>query len=357
MLPTITDTPYVRPTLPPTWTPTFTFTPTNTPTNTSTFTPTYTSTPTFTVTPSPTFTPTPTLTPRPTRTPSLTPTYQMPAVGPVPGAAARPPAALSPAEARLWAVPILPSISGRMSRIFTAGQAQGRQANAFTKVGDCHTATDLFMVPLGVGEYDLGGYGALQRTIDFFSASLREGVANSFVNTSIAASSAFNAAAVLDSTWSPPDRCMAGEVPLDCEYRLTRPSVAIILLGSVDMQIYDVNQFRTSLSQVVGATLNQGIIPVLMTFPSSPAYLWETSLAFNLVIVDIAQREQIPLINFWRASRTLPDLGLRADHFHLSHREGRWLNFGGEEQVWGVTLQNLLVLQTLDRIRSNVLAR
>ncbi len=276
---------------------------------------------------------------------------------PVPGAVIVAPSRMSELEARLWSIPILPNISGRMRSIFATGQVQGQRANVFVKVGDCHTANDLYLLPFGTGEYTLGQYSQLQAAITFFSVSPRDGVSSSFVNTSIAASSAFNAAAVLDSTWSPPDRCQPGEVPLDCEYRLMRPSVALILLGSVDAQIYDVQLFRNFLEQVVSSTLQHGIIPVLMTFPSHPAYLWEQSLAFNVVIADIAQREQLPLVNLWRASRALPEYGLAPDYFHLSRSGNRWLSFTGEERLWGVTLQNLLALQTLELLRSNLLAR
>ena len=367
-LPTLTPTPSPRPTLPPTWTPTFTWTPSLTPT----LTPTPTTTPTYTDTPTDTPTPTATETPTPTSTATFT-VSPIPAVRPNPGPAnpaappaapaasldyfnAAPPPGVSGAEARLWSVPVIPVLSARLRQIFASGQQNGMRANVFSKVGDCHTTSDAFLLPLGVGEYDLGPYGYLQNAINFFSASPRDGVANSFVNESMAASSAFNAGAVLDPVWANPMHCQQGEAPLLCEYRLVRPAVAVILLGAVDMQVYDVGAFRSYLQQVVQATVERGIIPVLTTYPSAPEFMWPESLEFNAVILDVAAQQQLPVINFWRASRVLPSYGLEGDFFHLSHPESRWISFNGDERRWGMTLRNLLTLYTLDLLRRQVLA-
>jgi len=373
-LPTLTPTPRqvaveARHTLPPTWTPTFTYTPSNTPTFTATPTRTPTPTPTASDTPTvtPTFTPSPSNTPRPTLPPPPVVQPGQPSANPQPsgGGAAGAMAAFSappmvhdpndPRVARLYAVPIIPTTSGRARQIVAVGRGMGNRANVFSKVGDCHTTAHAFFLPFGVGEFDLGPYGYLRDTINFFSVSPRESVTNSFVNDSFAASSAFNMAAVLDPTWSNPSYCQPGEAPLLCEYRVVHPAVAIIMLGSVDMQVYGAEQFRASTRQVVQETINRGIIPVLTTYPSSPNYLWEQSLDFNMILVDIAQAEQIPLINFWLASRALPGYGLEGDGFHISQPPTRFINFNGEQNQYGQTLRNLLTLQTLEVLRRDAL--
>ncbi len=328
---------------------------------TSTGTPSPLPTATDTDIPSPTFTPTATWTPTrppvptPTPVPSPTPRPVIPPRQPL-GFEAQPPPGVSGVEAQLWAEPIIPAPGPRVWAIFEAGRAMGNRAGVFSKVGDCHTAAHAFLLPLGVGEYDLGPYDFLQADITFFSSvSPRQGVPNAFENQSMAASSAFNAAAVLDSIWADPTHCQPGESPLVCEYRLVRPAIAIITLGSVDVQIYSAEQFRASLNEVVQTTIGRGIIPVLVNFPTHPDYFWEQSLAFNAVILDIARQERIPLVNLWRASRQLPNYGLEGDNFHFAHPEDRFISFNGHERQYAVTLHNLLTLLMLDTLRVNVL--
>ncbi len=261
--------------------------------------------------------------------------------------------------ARMSATPVLPGgVSARVRAIFALGQQLGRRPNTFSKLGDCMTTFHAFLVPFGVGEYDLGPYADLQAVIDFYSVSPRPevGVANSFVNDSMASWGGFSAASVLDPQWANPAHCRAGESPLDCEYRLVQPAVAIIMFGAIDMQYLRADQFGPALRSVVRATIERGVIPLLSTFPSSPDYLWQNSLELNAAIVQIAEEEQIPLINFWLATRSLPAYGLADDHYHLSFSGDRFISFNGDQDRWGYTLRNLLTLQALDLLRREVLA-
>ncbi len=351
-LPTTTDTPMPTRSMPATWTPTFTWTPSITPSASYTFTP----SPTLTITPSDT--PTATRTPIPTNTPIPTATVIpiIPPRQPI-GFVATAPPGVSGIEARLWALPIIPETPRRARRIFAAGEALGNRPQVFSKVGDCHTAAHAYLLPLGVGEYELGPYSFLQTDIGFFSSvSPRQGVPNSFENQSMAAASAFNTAAVQDYIWADPAHCEQGESPLECEYRLLMPSIAVITLGSVDVQLYGPEDFRIWLEQLVQTTIARGIVPVLTTIPTHLDYFYDQSMAFNGVILDIAQQEQLPLINFWRATRELPNYGLEEDNFHLSHPEDRFISFNGDEHIYGVTLHNLVTMLMLDHLRLNVLS-
>ena len=259
--------------------------------------------------------------------------------------------------ARLEALPEMPTISGRTRELFRTGLSYGLRRNVFSKVGDCHTEHLAFLVPIGAHEYDLGPYGSLQNTIDFFSVSPRDGVTDPFVDDSMAASSAFSAAAVHDQTWADPAICRAGESPLGCEYRVNRPSVALIMFGSVDMQIYNAPEFGYYLQQVVDETTRRGIVPVLFTYPIHPNYNWEKGLQFNAIIMDIAAREQIPIVNFWKTLQPLPNHGLQDDNFHLSYSGNRFMNFNGDQGNWGMVMYNLVALQALQVLQQNLLQR
>jgi hypothetical protein len=161
---------------------------------------------------------------------------------------------------------------------------------------------------------------------------------------------------VMDPLWSNPALCQPGESPLSCEYRLLKPSVAIIMLGSVDMEFYTPEKFREYAAWVTQSSIDLGIIPVLNTFASNPNYYWQESLELNNILVDIAEEKGVPIINFWQAARSLPNNGLQSDNFHLTFREDLLISFSGDQNQWALTLRNLLTLQVLDDLRRNVLS-
>src|SRR5262249_52188534 len=142
----------------------------------------------------------------------------------------------------LTTYPIVPDLTPTALTIYNAGQADGHNAQVFSKVGDCMTAPPYFLVPFGTGNYDLGKDGDLQSVIDYFSAvpARSEGLTqNSFDNPGLAALSGFSAASVLDSTWADPQWCQSNESPLSCEYRLSQPAFALIMFGTNDVYALD----------------------------------------------------------------------------------------------------------------------
>jgi hypothetical protein len=236
------------------------------------------------------------------------------------------------------------AVSARVAQIYQQGLAMGNNPHMFAKVGDSITSNQSFMIGYGSSQYNLGGFTSLQESINYFSA-------DAFTRTSIAAKPGFNAAAVMDPIWSPQGTCQLNESPLMCEYRLTRPSVAIILIGSVDVQLYDANAFNGYLSQIVNLTIGQGIVPVLTTFTYASDYYPAQSEAFNGVIRSIAASQQIPLIDLQGATANMPGRGVGGDKFHLTQRSDDWINLTGDENQYGSTMRNLITLQTLDSLR------
>jgi uncharacterized protein YraI len=261
-------------------------------------------------------------------------------------------------EAALNATPVLHNMNTQAVRnLFANGQARGLRRDVFTTVGDSITATQPFLRGFAIGDYDLGPYGHLQDTIDFYSqAAPRAGSPNSWRHDSYAVLSAFNAVAVLDLLWTDPNICNnLTEPPLLCEYHTARPAIAIIMLGSVDIQIYDEDLFNTALNRVIDLTMAEGVIPVLNTFPIGRDYLyWDQGMRFNMVILEVANQRGIPLINLWQPMDRMPNNGVREDRFHLSQGP-TFYAFDGSENTYAVTLRNLLTLQALDELRRNVI--
>ena len=248
-------------------------------------------------------------------------------------------------------------ITDRTRQIFADGQSRGNRPNVFTKVGDSLTDAQPFLISYAdVRAHDLGPYTYLSETISYFSMSPRSGVDNSWVNPSLAARGSYTAPAVLSAAEANHNLCQPNESPIACEYRLTQPSISIILLGSVDMQFIEVDEFNWAMEMIVNETISRGIIPVLNTFPSTPEFLWDKSLQFNDAIRNLAAREQIPLIDLWQATQALPGHGVSSeDHFHLSSRGDGFINLNGEENRFGLTMRNLVTLQALELLRREVL--
>jgi hypothetical protein len=248
----------------------------------------------------------------------------------------------------------------RARQIFARGQALGNRANVFSVVGDSLTTVQPFLTGFGTGGYALGDNGHLQRTIEFFSVPPRDGIANSFAHQSKAATLAFNAAAALDPTWlawtDKSGQCAPNEQPIACEYRLMKPSVAIILLGPEDVQIYDATAFQAQLSRVIALSVDSGVIPVLTTFPTAPIPgPLQQGEQFNNVIRGLASSYGVPLIELRDTAMQLPAYGVKEDGFHLSDYGPAYGLNQSQAQMSGCALRNLYTLQMLDMLRRNVL--
>lgn len=286
----------------------------------------------------------------------------IPAAAESAAAASAPDVSFDPAAVgSLDVLPVVPAIGPRVYEIYARGQALGNNPRVFAKVGDCNTASPAFMVFFGQGYYTLGAYQSLQTTIDFFSAPPAPGIANSFVNDSAAAHAGFVTSALLDPAWSDPARCPAGTSPLECEYGRIRPSVALIMLGLSDTHMIDITAYEQGLRGIVAYSIDQGVIPVLTTFPTwageNDGVTLNKRLQMNQIVVNLSNEYGIPLINFWQAAQSLPMSGMEGDLLHLSYSGTAWMSFAGDEQQWGFTEWNLIVLQTLEVLRVNVLER
>jgi uncharacterized protein YraI len=238
--------------------------------------------------------------------------------------------------------------------ILAEGIVLGNRRNVFTTVGDSITTEQPFLKGFTYSPYDLGVYGYLQDTINFFSVPPRDGEPTSFAHHSMAASPAFTTGATLDVAWRDTSLCGAEEAPLLCEYRVIKPSVAIIMLGSIDVRFFEGVTFRDYLERVLELTIDQGVIPVLTTFPNGDTYYPEKSALFNDIIRSVAAEQSLPLIELRSPLMALPNRGVGDDQFHLS-QDGEAYIFNGNETHVGVTMRNFLTLQMLDALRRNVL--
>lgn len=258
-----------------------------------------------------------------------------------------------PPVRRVSEAPILPVVSPEMRALYADGQKAGNNPRAFSKLGDCMTDNAEFLVPLAKGNYDLRQYGGLKPVIDkFFGAPARQGkpwALDSFATPGLSAAGGFNSAGPLDSTWSDPQWCQSGETPLACEYRVTRPSVALIMFGTNDVAATELDAYETYLRLIITQTLDRKIVPLLHTFPTRPENP-ERSTQLNEIVLKVAADAGVPLVNLNRALANLPNQGVGiTDTTHLSiPPDGRVDVFSEENLRYGFTQRNLVTLQALE---------
>jgi hypothetical protein len=243
------------------------------------------------------------------------------------------------------------------SQLVALGRRAGNRVNVFSKVGDSITASPYFLVPVGAGGLRIGAYGNLLGVVGFFSQTMAR-TNNSFANASLAAHDAWTTADVLNPGWAAPGICQGGETPLDCELRVTRPSVALIMFGANDVARVPLDQFRNNLNAIVAITERHGVIPVLSTTlnRTDHADLGGRIGSYNAVITEIARAHSDPLWNYWLATSGLPNSGLGGDGLHPSLPGDRnTAIFDNSHLSAGATVRNLTALQVLDALYNTVL--
>ncbi|MBN1429736.1 MAG: SGNH/GDSL hydrolase family protein [Anaerolineae bacterium] len=271
-------------------------------------------------------------------------------------------ATLLPAAIEIHNFPVIPAISEYAREIFLDGQARGRNAQVFAKVGDCMTDSPNYLIPFSTGQYDLDNQDHLQATIDWFKAVTVRDVdgqpVDSFSTPSMAAGSGFTSAGPLDPTWANPNWCQSGESPLVCEYRITNPSLALIMFGTSDVYSIQPDKFEHYLRTMIEETIDGGIVPILSTFPPRPDYP-EDSIIYNEIVVQLAVDYDIPLVNLWLALQDVPGYGVDPEHPNrlTLPEDGCAACFTPDHMDAGITVHNMTTLMVLHEVTKEMLSR
>jgi hypothetical protein len=314
-------------TLPPTFTPTFTITNTAVP---MTDTPTPIPSPTATLTP--TVTPSATITNTPPPYVSSTPfTWEE-------GARY---ANLTYEEALLAlnTTPILFLPVDHIQRIYEHGQSRSLHTDFLLNVGDCNTENVNYLVPLTY-------LAATSETmvIDALSLPTVERYSDSFRYKGQSVHSGLNALSVMDSFWARSGTCFSGETPLACDVRVTQPFATLVMFGANDINVLTLEGYEIAMRDIIEFLLAENIIPILSTFSvrdNVGDMRYPTAIRFNGVLIQLAQEYQIPLINFWRETLTLPDRGILSDNAHL--------------KITGFEIRNRLTIDMLEALQANII--
>jgi hypothetical protein len=261
------------------------------------------------------------------------------------------------AEDAAGSTSVVSGISSHARQIFLDGRAKGNSAYTFTRVGDSITASPFFLSPIASGGYDLGQYDYLGGAISFFSGPNGRGV-NPFGAASIAAHNGWSTESVLNPAQADRSLCRAGETPLECEYRIVKPAVALIMFGTNDSGGLPTDQYTANLRRIVEISVGMGVIPVLSTLPPKhyDARTDGRVAEFNQIIIAIARSYDIPLWDYYSAMVVLPAEGLSSDGVHPSiPPSGTVLVLDEANLKTGYAMRNLTALQVLYALWQQVL--
>jgi hypothetical protein len=247
--------------------------------------------------------------------------------------------------------PFTDPVAAKVREIFWNGQQLGNRPDVFSKIGDSITVSNNFLAPIGDNLYNLGDFDYLQSVIDRFSgAQLRSG--NSFKNTSLAATVGWSANAALSPGSADRSICQSGESPLECEYRVNRPSVALIFFGTNDAGYRSPEEFRSDMEQIVRISEEMGVIPVISTVPYRPG-LESAINRLNDALLEIAEAHSLPIWDYAAMMSALPNGGLSSDNIHPSIGPGGYssaVDFTPDNLRYGYVMRNLTALQMLDKV-------
>ena len=234
-------------------------------------------------------------------------------------------------------------VKAHVREIYSNGLELGRDPHAFSKLGDSLIANSHFLrvfdlMEPKLGTYDLGDYDYLQDTIDYY--------AGSFDRLGAAVRPGLNTIMVFDPKWVENEDCLPGENMMECEIRLHNPSVMIVQLGTNDRA----SSLEVKYDEIVRYLIEQGIVPILYTKADRGG---GPNNQNNEIIRAIAQKYQVPLIDFDILAETLPDRGLKSDHTHLSVAP-RFDYSDPATFRYGDAVHNLAALIMLDAVRKTI---
>jgi hypothetical protein len=180
-------------------------------------------------------------------------------------------------------------MKAHLRQIMQVGQAKERRINVFAKVGDSITESMAFLFDLGYGWENLGEHTYLSEVVEYYretTVDTMDGEAhNSFNRQSLCGVS--GDCAPLEGG---PNSTLYQEI------EAISPGVAIIMYGTNDITLSDLNTFRADLGRIVSTCEEEGVIPILSTIPDRLDSPEAGALAheFNAVIRDVAREHNIP---------------------------------------------------------------
>jgi hypothetical protein len=232
--------------------------------------------------------------------------------------------------------PVVPDVPAGMREVYQEGIQEGNKPGVFLKIGDGEISTVWFLTQydLAPDRHRLGPYANLEPLIQKYSGS--------FAHVGAAAGRGFDTTIILGPAPKGTPGCEPNESRLDCELRLSKPSIAIISMGT--NQVWQPEIFASGLRKIIERLLAAHVVPIL----STKADNLEGDGRINRTIASLAYEYDVPLWNFWLAVQAIPEQGLQADREHLTYAYSDFSNPANFLCAW--PWRNLTALQVLNRV-------
>lgn len=218
--------------------------------------------------------------------------------------------AKQPAAFPAW----IPAITTQQRAIYQNAVKAGKDPNLFTVVGDCNSQPAVYVQRLATGLFDAS-------TLDTRLQGMVQQFAPSFGRVSLAAGGGLGAGMMMDPMWADSALCDKTAGPFACELWVSHASIVFIALGTQEQ--YAWKDFEKNYRPLVEHALAQGVLPVLVTKADDiETASGAPSSHINGVVRKLAQEYNVPLIDFYAATRDLPNDGLLDEgdkDFHLSY--------------------------------------
>jgi hypothetical protein len=205
---------------------------------------------------------------------------------------------------------ILPKLTPHMREVYAGSAARGLDPNMFTAIGDCNMDNIIKRGLKGPGQIDLSATPEL--------AAIRQGFDWSFERAHPALRPGLLTPSVFDATWANPRLCLPGETPLDCDLRDSRASLLFVGFSAGDVPFWQDAERQNR--RIIETALQRGVLPILITKadPVEEDHGAPENYINNLKR-RLAAEYDVPLIDFWLASRALPNNGLVAKDEQRDH--------------------------------------
>jgi hypothetical protein len=201
--------------------------------------------------------------------------------------------------------PIIPTPGKRAKEIYQRGILMGNDPHHYSVAGDCQSVPNVFLGLFDGDRYRLSDADApLSETIANFKGQ--------FVRDGMAVQDGFGISSVINPLVSDPKICQPSESPLDCEFRVNKPSILFINMGT-NWKNSSAEAYEKYLRQVVDYSIERGVLPIL----SAKIDDIEGDHSINKVTAAVAHDYDLPYWNLWLAADNLPNHGLDSDRGNI----------------------------------------
>jgi hypothetical protein len=192
------------------------------------------------------------------------------------------------------------TLGPRAKALYQQAIKSGRDGRMFSIAGDSNSTWQRNMGRIAAGNFSLGNSSYLRTIVARFDPS--------FARVSAAVGGGFRAADMFDPAMSQArsKACRPDEGMFACELRLSNAAIVFIQLGTGDKFVW--RDYEANMRRMIEHALSQNVLPVLVTKADDLESI-QGGASFNFIndtIRKLAAEYQLPLEDFYAATRTLP---------------------------------------------------